>query len=382
MPAPGSFARLARLETALSLNSVAAVVALALLAGGCGARSSTPANPDEAWNPINDPSRLAPDDVDVLADLPLTGETTQKPWPDTYWPSFRGGLADRWASWDRADGFTYDLMTEGEVRALSESQLAQLSPAEKFDIYTGRFDFPLVQSERQRTSPTAATWVGLCHGWATAALNFPEPRDVTVTGPSGIAVPFGSSDIKALLSYVQQKAPYAAPLRMLGARCDTDLSMNPMAALDPACRDTNAGAFHIVVTNRLGLRDQPFVADMTRDNQVWNHPVYGFKTKILGDSLEVLASAAPGTVKMVRVQTELRYIDEYGPQWSPEPWSRVAPQLRSRIFHYLLELDAGGHIIGGEWRDEARPDFLWTQPAPALTGDFAPLADIVAAATH
>jgi hypothetical protein len=264
---------------------------------------------------------------------------------------------------------------------MSEGQLRQLSPAEKYDIYTGRWDFPLVQSERARTSPTAAPWAGLCHGWSPASFNFPEPHPVTLTSPQGIAVPFGSSDVKALLSYAQQKSPYAAPLRMLGGRCDIDLSANPEAALDPQCRDTNAGSFHLVIANRIGLRNQPLVADMTRGNQVWNHPIYAFKSKILGESLAVAAGAAPGTVKMVRVSTTLTFIDEYGPQWGAEPWSPTAPQVRSQTFHYLLELDAEGRIIGGEWRDEVRPDFLWEQPGPNLTDEMAPLAEIVAAAT-
>ncbi|NBX17181.1 MAG: hypothetical protein EBR09_07440, partial [Proteobacteria bacterium] len=65
----------------------------------------------------------------------------------------------------------------------------------------GRFDFPTVQSERRRTSPAAAAWEGLCHGWAPASLEFNEPEPVTVTGENNIKIPFGSSDIKALLSW-------------------------------------------------------------------------------------------------------------------------------------------------------------------------------------
>ena len=32
-------------------------------------------------------------------------------------------------------------------------------------------------------------------------------------------------------------------------------------------------------------------------------------------------------------------------------------------FVYDLELDANLRIIGGEWRDQARPDFIW-RPRP------------------
>jgi hypothetical protein len=44
--------------------------------------------------------------------------------------------------------------------------------------------------------------------------------------------------------------------------------------------------------------------------------------------------------------------------------------------NYDLELDGSGAIIGGEWRQRDRPDFLWTQTAPVLTGYFAGLQQI------
>jgi hypothetical protein len=43
--------------------------------------------------------------------------------------------------------------------------------------------------------------IGLCHGWAPASITYAEPKPITVTNADGITIPFGSSDIKAQLTY-------------------------------------------------------------------------------------------------------------------------------------------------------------------------------------
>ena len=79
--------------------------------------------------------------------------------------------------------------------------LKALSPAEKYDIFMGKFSYPTVKFEWARTSASHPQWYGLCHGWAPAAIVYDEPNPVTLTGPSGVKVPFGSSDVKALLTH-------------------------------------------------------------------------------------------------------------------------------------------------------------------------------------
>ena len=46
-------------------------------------------------------------------------------------------------------------------------------------------------------------WAGYCHGWAPAANRFEEPLPVTVRNADGVEIPFGSSDVKALLTYFE-----------------------------------------------------------------------------------------------------------------------------------------------------------------------------------
>jgi hypothetical protein len=354
-----------------------------LMLAGCGPHGAgDAAKTDEAWNPRNDPSRLQGEFDTTFAALPLAGATETHPWPDTYWPSSRGGLAYRWHEAEHsADSWHYELKPLDALRQATEAELAALSPAEKFDILRGKYDYPLVQDERRRTAPTNPSWFGLCHGWAQAALHFAEPHPITLENPDGIRVPFGTADVKALLTFAQQKTPYAAPTHMLGGRCRIDFEANPDGALADECRDTNAGSFHIILANRLGLQNAPLVADINRDQQVWNQPVYGFESRQTAASDQVYAGAAPGTVRIVSMETTMRYVAEIGPRWDPAPWTERAPFLASKTYQYDLELDAQGKIVGGEWRTEARPDFLWVQSPPTLTDDFAELTRLYQAST-
>jgi hypothetical protein len=256
--------------------------------------------------------------------------------------------------------------------------MAQLSPAEKYDIFIGNFTYPLVAYERERTNSSDPTWFGLCHGWAPAAINFKEPKPVTLTSAAGIAVPFGSSDVKALLTLVQQGGQGT---RFLGERCNANLATDPDRADDDECRDVNPGSFHIVVANEIGLLKTGFVAEVSRDYQVWNQPVFGFSSEVLSRSEDVYATAAPGTRSIATVRTTLLYTAEIGARWEAQPIDVYPHQTGTRVYNYTLELDEGGNIIGGEWLDAARPDFMWTQRAAEFRGYFAAVETIYKAAT-
>jgi hypothetical protein len=353
------------------LITTVAGLAFTIASAGCGPGRSKEittggiSHTEEAWNANNDPRLLRAQFKTALADLPLTGKTRSRPWSDSYWPNFQGGLANRWNDPNYPDPFNYTLNDETNVRKMSSEQLSQLSPAEKYDIYMGNFEYPLVKMERSRTSADDPGWFGLCHGWAPASLNFAEPQPTVVKGPSGIDIPFGSSDIKALLTLAQQ---FGTNTRVMGERCNADLIANPEKGRDPACRDVNAGSFHIALTNLLGIAERGFVAEISRGQEVWNQPVYAFTSKIVDQSDEVPAGSAPGTVKIAHISTTMNYVAEIGAHWdNPLPVIDVADDP-SVILEYSVELDATGMIIGGEWTTDDHPDFLWTQNTPHWFG--------------
>jgi hypothetical protein len=313
----------------------------------------------ERWNSANDPVRMLPDDYEYkFASLPVDGQLDVEPWADTYWPSSRGGLAYRWM--DHEEGHSYAAVTPSKAQTLTPAEIAKLSPAEKFDIFVGDENMSLLENEKNRTNPSDGAWFGICHGWAPASMAFKEPKAIFLKGPSGIEIPFGSTDIKGLLSLYS--ADYAnVSSKFLASRCNKDLSRDPTAANDPECRDVNAGAFHLVLTNLIGRKKEGFVADVTRDLEVWNQPVSGFKSRVIKESIGRSPGAALLTVKEIEIETEMHYGREIHQQWESSGSS-----MATKRYHYRVELNLMGEIIGGEWMDEDRPDFLWQNSVPSF----------------
>jgi hypothetical protein len=334
---------------------------------------------------------------DRLSELPQAGKLSTEPWSGDYWPTYRGGIAYRWFA-EGGEKFRKGYRLPDALH-LDRDGLSFLSPAEKYDLLIGHTDFPFTHAERERTRvletiPGSRSynpgfkiplWEGLCHAWAVAALSFHEPHPVVGTvrrGPNqGLRIPFASADIKALLTYFLHDQP--AETKFLGERCDTNLNQlekdyrkGRLSKKDylhqrQACLDTNAGAFHLVLTNQIGLLDEGFVFDVTKEAEVWNHPVYEYTTEVEEEVEGASPGAAPGTVREVLVKTLVWYTVEL-----PSSWEKSnEDSLATREYNYRLELNKQGAIIGGAWLDDEadRPDFLWKSTVPAFKGVFAPL---------
>lgn len=312
---------------------------------------------NEAWKGFSAPEIMASGFTNKMSELPIEGtiQIGPKAWSGHYWPSNEGGINVRWNSPDR-EGFKYKSPSKEEVKRMSLAQLAQLAPSEKYDLYTGQYDYPMKELAASATSRTAPDWAGICHGWAPATLNHNEPTPKVMTNPDGIQIPFGSSDIKALVSYYYAFHHEVESTHQVGLRCFFGRWMGGARACED---DLNAGAFHIVIGNMLGLRKEGFVADVDRYKEVWNQPVVAYKSKILADNLKPSNSAASSAVKEMRVATEFFYVDEV----DNVTWDMVHGTqeqfITSRKYQYRLELDAKGNIVGGEWESAERPDFLW-----------------------
>lgn len=355
--------------------------------------------PMAAWNKENSPELMDNQYLRIFDKLPLEGQLTTLPWSDDYWPTYKGGISYRWNESGDNDQkkYSYKLLKKNKINPRLDT--SSLSPAEKFDIYLGRYDFPLAQQERIRTnvmstipgsreydsSFTIPTWEGLCHGWAPGSTLFKNPKPVTVTNNDGVVVKFGSSDVKALLIYFLHATN--SKTYFLGSRCEIKLdelkekvAKNEMSEEEmleymnsPECADTNAGAFHIALVNQLGFKNEGFVIDVVRDAEVWNHPLYAFKTKILNDRQGASEGAAAGTIREVSVETTVDYVVEVSQSWE---YVKEHSGINTKIYKYRLEINAQGKIIGGEWEGEDRPDFIWKSERPEFQGYFAPLKAI------
>lgn len=305
-------------------------------------------------------------------------------WSETYWPSNKGGIAYRWSHPD-PQPFKYKLHTAAELRSMSEAEVGQLSPAELYDIAMSDYNYTLTKKVLSMFSPRDLWWEGICHGWALAASNYPEPMPITYVNKEGIKVPFGASDIKGLLA-MHDAYNYKGMYAQVGKRCsasgkvpgegdDRDANPNmplPELANAPDCVDVNAGAFHVVVSNMIGIHSKSFVADVDRFNDVWNQPVTGYSSVVVGEEAVTSEHRAVGVERRIKVATKFSYGEElkfYTPEAAAAGSLNFVSKLpvtgtphqefRHKNYEYILELDFNGNVVGGEWLTETRPDFMW-----------------------
>lgn len=345
---------------------------LFFLGATVAAQASPNLDLERAWQRISDPLIMSSSFNRNWEDLPVTGSARdpEKYWSSDYWARRKGGINYRWNS-SNPRGFNLVSPTRSQVASMTQSQLRALAPSEKWDILIGRYDYPTKNEVDRYASPTRPSWEGICDGWAGAALNHDEPRPKTLRNPDGVLIPFGSSDIKGLLSWYYAKK-YSGGYAQMGRRCYGNLS-------DPNCQqDMNAGAFHIVLANRLGEDGLSFIADIDRNSQVWNHLAYNYRSSVLNRNLRPLSTSAPGTVRMVRVRTVVNYVFLL----SRNTWEPVLGTSRqnteSRSYEYYLDLNADGRIIGGEWISNQKPDFLWLErKVPSFRGNFSRLSELL-----
>lgn len=273
--------------------------------------------------------------------LPLEGEVPQshKFWSGHSWPNNLGSINYRWATQNPV-GFFYLSPTYREVSNMPIEKLAELSPAEKFDLYLGNYDYPLKREIEKTIGPYMENWEGLCHGWAVAAIHHSVPKAKMVKNPDGLSIPFGAPDIKALLSFAYSKELIDED-ESYGLRCE-----NPYDTTEDRCfDDLPAHIFHAVLTNKVGLLGQSLIMDIDPGHEVWNHPVLGYKSK----SKKLSGSK-------VFITTQIRYLDLV----QESDWES-SPRIQSLLtLQYELTLDQRGVMTGGKWVSQARPDFIWT----------------------
>ncbi|MFL5783946.1 MAG: hypothetical protein ACJ76H_04990 [Bacteriovoracaceae bacterium] len=340
-------------------------------------------NDPKLFNPVMN----APVTTD-FASLPLEGKLRDSTlaWSETYWPSNVGGIAYRWNSKNPLP-FKYKLLTRAEVMSATEVQLSELSPAELYDIAMGDYNYTLTKKVLSVNKPTDLWWEGICHGWSQAASNYSEPAPVIVTNKDGVKVPFGSSDVKGLLSMHDAYNSKGFFVR-IGDRCDVKGKVkgeeseedgpisppSPEDASKPKCSDVNAGAFHVVISNMIGINSQGFVADVDRFNDVWNQPVKEYSSEVVGNVAVTDKEAKSGVKSKLHMKTKMVYgeeLDYFTPELeaegevafvSKEPVSNtIHEKTRFKIYEYIVELDVNGKVIGGTWLTETRPDMLWTK---------------------
>jgi len=320
----------------------------------------------EGWSNADDPRLLGKDFDFEFHDLPTTGWASRTPWPGYYWPTFNDSINYRWAG--------------SKVRSPAEKYAAAFGRGGVTGAISNRFGLGSIGGSRrcrydsdcgggracgrrsgESRGRCVETWMGICHAWAPAAIMEREPQQgITFNG-----VRFEISDLKALISVAYTEG---LAVRFMSLRCNSNGHPG-----GKACKDTNAGSFHVALSNLLGLRGKSFVFDRTYDREVWNHPVIGYKVT---RNQEVSAATAndmissggskyrfnPNAVELRRMRTEVYWINEAGPGYNQQLVDNVGTFTFTETYDYIVEIDGYGRVIGGEWVGGSKrrhPDFVW-----------------------
>lgn len=348
----------------------------------------------EAWSAQDNPS-LFTSQLEYRFDvLPLQGEAANIPWAGSYWPTYEDNINYQWAGassdspakkYEKAFGGTNveDAVSRNHgIDSVTSAKVCRESS--ECDSFLGE----TCAKRRGKTEGRCiATWWGICHAWTPAAILLPEPKNPVVRN----GVTFQVQDLKALGSLVHN----STSTKFVSLRCNKHSSQpdgggirvdrwgRPIDA-DRECRDTNAGTYHVLLANYLGMMRQAFAEDRTNDYEVWNQPLRSFKVvekrdvtvqeanRLIGVTNDADAGGYQfnaNATRFVYVRSEVKYIGE-----SSAEEGYTAPRIdwytHTDRYEYVLELDAAGRVIGGEWvgaSKKAHPDFLWLPLGPSGT---------------
>lgn len=328
----------------------------------------------------------------------------EAPWSDDYWAIYRGVLGSRFGDpsypgdrdWARNRAYVQEKTAAG-VHASGDAQaIDRLSPAEKYDLLVGDAGFTLTgrcwDEGRQYhdRNGEVETWMGICHGWAPASFMVPRPRAAVtcLAADAKTRLTFYPAEIKALASLLWANARTVT--KFIGGRCnDKEPAEDENGRITSSrCFDTNPATWHLSIVNQIGVAKRGMVMDATYDYEVWNQPVLSYRYHYFNPrSMEATESLAQATVdlgdhpedrfrkyrsprakRLAGVVMEVEYVVETSPTQRPTD-SPADDATRTAQYYYDVELDEAGLFIGGEWYQQARPDFLWTPPpgARALT---------------
>jgi hypothetical protein len=329
---------------------------------------------NEAWQPNSNPTIVSSFLIKNFSELPLKGQVKESSrlWSGDYWSLAKGNINYRWFAKNKI-GHNLDSPSKERARTMTIPELAQLAPSEKFDLFTGRYDYPLRSEVNKIADPRAQIWEGICHGWSPASMNHNEPVAKLMRNPDGIDIPFGSTDIKALLSYYYAYGFKAPDTHQMGHRCYRNALLNDEADCN---EDLNAGAFHIVLTNRIGIEGKSFIVDLIRYREVWNHPISAYESQVVSETRPD-QNAAATSVKTVRLRTTITYVHENGHDWQPV-LGTPKQDYKKVVYYYKLDIGVNGEIIGGNWISKQRPDFIWLESRPRkFEGTLARLGELL-----
>ena len=370
-------------------------------AAGIEARVNRFVNSDHAYRSL----------LEYQSSVGFSGKSANQPWSSTYWPLENGMAAYHYSGHGgQSDSFDENLssfenrMDTFERRLkrdrLKDSDIEDMAPSEKYDLYLGDTNFTLTHSiwdsmsehKENAKKHEIQDWEGVCHGWSPAASYMKRPlKKFVVQSIDGkFSIPFYPDDIKALGSLLWANSLVQDNSLVEGIRCDTNTPRRDYGSgkvLRTRCKGVNPGVWHLSVLGLIGEKKMPFIINKNNDIEVWNQPATGFEFKYYNPQTEATGRLEevsvpvksfndnfstfrdPNTVYLVGVDMSFQYINETNP--SHEETDDASKDTVSN-FHmkYELELDAGYNVLGGEWATTSDQDRRYIPNYPAFMWRF------------
>ena len=302
------------------------------------------------WNFKNNPFFKASKILETNLDsLPQSFELSGLFGSDWIWPIKEGGILNRWALKNPKKSSDKYLFSFFPFESLKNVDLAQLSPSEKFDLYLGNFDWNFSKMVKKSQATLRESDFKTQLAFSESVLNFKNTSSLIVEGKNPLKIPFGSSDMGALL-FASLLLDEKSETKIIGYPCQIIFIQ---ASDSEKCEGVNPGTFHILLTNYLGLRDKGLIMDLKRDKNLELRPIIGFVS-----NFKTIEGSPPGNSKVkkeVLVSTFVKFIRPGLPKWSFEP---TTTSRGYEYYTYILELDEKNNIKGGRWISFNRPDFI------------------------
>ena len=329
-------------------------------------------NPVELIKLVNGMPTLKADELAPSSDVgkTISVPTDNKPFSSDYWPMIKNGIMNRWMG------------------------ASTPSPAEKYgtlflDSAQQKTMYDWIQKNHGKDVPGVQSWFGICQGWTASAIAEKSPqKTITIrkyvrdgktylqkcTTPASDCVNFTPGDLTGLMA----EAYAAADATFIGYRCDTakvNFKYDKSGRItQPNCR-SNAGTLFLTATNFIKKAGRSFAVNAVNNDEVWNQPAYQYaisqyKTVTKTEATKAVDPAEtrdyPWNTAAVGFRRVTMKLD-----WAVEtnPTANTAPPLLSagKTYDFILELDATGAVIGGEWIGTSKTEhipFFWAPVAP------------------
>ncbi len=257
--------------------------------------------------------------------LPKTAkvEAERLPYSGYIYPDTHGGTFEAMQKYDRA------FRQNGLAAAFERRDTSITETTRRPVTYTQRFGFRGSRTvTRWQTVSHVPYWYGHCNGWTSATIRHAEPqKSVKRNG-----VTFTPSDIKGLLAEIY---------------IYNDNEMLAEGYVHPA-------VLHAVLANWIGRGKHPIGVEADPGSEKWNYPIYAYKANVYNQS------AGHADVQMTITYAMNR--DTQADKGDLTP--------REKYFHYHLNLDTDGMIVGGYYyRDSSAIEMLWIPLKPKAGGE-------------